>query len=265
MSVTETVPARTLPYRGCLAAPFQNVSVTVLGYSWGFLIKYRGLPDDLVRCGAVTEELLAPRRHGQRGRGTGLAPRRDRDGDHVSVLRPKRSNRIHVHRYRTSWGPWDESLPGFEPWMVEAAREAEAQARNVKTAPPSPAAPAQGRPLFRLVVDNTRAKPVVDHDATAPRLRAFVASMQPSVAEGDLYENYTDGRDLIEQLAVSATGTEPPTLRLSGRQVADVLYYLACSQPKEPVGWWKDPKQAASHVAGFTMLLNALEESLRKG
>jgi hypothetical protein len=103
------------------------------------------------------------------------------------------------------------------------------------------------------------------NDHTDRRLRAFLASMRPlpgcaDIEDGDEYQR---GRSAIERLANNAQGDDYPTLRLSIREVADVLNYLGSSSPIDERDWWKDPDDAPSHSAGYKMLMDALEASLR--
>lgn len=101
-------------------------------------------------------------------------------------------------------------------------------------------------------------------DDTAPRIRAYLASMRPLLGGGAAdSEEYHRGRSLIERLALSARGEDAPILALSRSQCADVLHFIWRSEPIEPAGWWEDPEDAPSHVVGFDFVLQALESSLR--
>jgi hypothetical protein len=103
-------------------------------------------------------------------------------------------------------------------------------------------------------------------DDTGPRILAFLASMRPLrgalVADG---EDYQRGREVIELLAARSRDTDSPGITLSVRQCADALHFLAQIEPTDPQTWWKDPKDAPSHVCGLQMVLLALEDSLRLG
>lgn len=105
-------------------------------------------------------------------------------------------------------------------------------------------------------------------DASADRLRAYLASMRPRVGvailSDDIDKDLEHGRALVESLAQSARDTEPPALALSARDCADVLAFMASVDPIEPRTWWRDPENAPSHVCGFLILLDALERSLRE-
>jgi hypothetical protein len=124
------------------------------------------------------------------------------------------------------------------------SRRAQAQSRNLSPAPAAAPFPSE---------------------ATSDRIRAFLASMRPlrgSDAAG--CDEYQRGRALIERLALSGFEQEPPSLRLNAAQCADVLNFLARSEPVEPRGWWRDPRDAPSHVVGHHLVLWALEDSLRE-
>jgi hypothetical protein len=75
---------------------------------------------------------------------------------------------------------------------------------------------------------------------------------------------YKRGRALINRLAVTAQGEDSPRLRLSASDCADILRFMSFSEPTSPRTWWKDPADAPSHVVGFNMVLNAMEDSLRQ-
>jgi hypothetical protein len=101
-------------------------------------------------------------------------------------------------------------------------------------------------------------------DGTANRLRAYLASMQPlrgSDGDDDIYQR---GRSLIERMAISSRGDQLPSIRLTARQCADVLHFIATSEPIEPRTWWKDPENAPSHVVGFGFVLWAIHDYLTK-
>jgi hypothetical protein len=81
------------------------------------------------------------------------------------------------------------------------------------------------------------------------------------IAEGEAYQN---GRGLIERLAACSLGTDYPHVTLMLNQCADVLSFLANSEPLEPRGWWKEPKDGPSHLVGLQFVLETLEESVRR-
>ncbi|MGO9592984.1 MAG: hypothetical protein ACLQFF_12565 [Steroidobacteraceae bacterium] len=101
-------------------------------------------------------------------------------------------------------------------------------------------------------------------DNTADAVRAYLASLQP-VDGCDLTDDksYWNGRVLIERIALSAKGEDVPTLRLSVSECADVLRFIHCSQPVRRSAWWRDPPGKPSHLIGFIMVLQVLENSLR--
>jgi hypothetical protein len=99
-------------------------------------------------------------------------------------------------------------------------------------------------------------------DDTDARIRAFLASMQCLFDEDEVYEGFHRGRSVIERIARSATGADDPKIRLSLNNCRDVLHFLAQVQPREPIGWWKDPEDAPSHVVGLQLVLFALKASL---
>lgn len=104
-----------------------------------------------------------------------------------------------------------------------------------------------------------------DDDHTGRRLQAFLASMRPLDGNYDRNDGYYRGRSLIEHLALSAVGTENPTLPLTAIDCADILHFVCGSEPLEPKNWWKDPKHGPSHVCGFIFVLRAVEGHLRAG
>ena len=99
-------------------------------------------------------------------------------------------------------------------------------------------------------------------DNTADRLQAYLDSVEPRDAAGD-FKGYRNGILQILRLAASAQGEDPLTLRLTDDQCADVLHFIAYSDPIRPKDWWTEPKDAPSHIVGFIFVLHALEDSLR--
>lgn len=104
-----------------------------------------------------------------------------------------------------------------------------------------------------------------DDDHTGRRLQAYLTSMRPLDGNYDRNDSYHRGRSLIEHLALSAMGTDDPTLPLTAIDCADILHFVCGSEPLEPRTWWKDPKYGPSHLVGFSFVLRAVEVSLRSG
>lgn len=104
-------------------------------------------------------------------------------------------------------------------------------------------------------------------DRSDNRIRAYLASVRPMRDVdfgGETDEANQRGRSLIERLAISAADTaDVPPLRLSAGQVADVLSFVHCSEPIDPANWHVDPDNEPSHLVGLTLVLSALEASLR--
>jgi hypothetical protein len=104
-------------------------------------------------------------------------------------------------------------------------------------------------------------------DATADRIRAYLASVQPRVGvvvSDPIDKQLQRGRDQVERLAQSASDTDAPALRLSASACADVLAFMESVDPIEPRTWWRDPGNAPSHICGYLILLSALERSVRE-
>jgi hypothetical protein len=101
-------------------------------------------------------------------------------------------------------------------------------------------------------------------EQTADRLRAYVASVGPMDGIEDVIddERYQNGLALIERMAASTRGTDSPRT-LSILQCADLVFFLHTTLPIDPANWWKDPKDAPSHLVGYTFVLNVIEDSLR--
>jgi len=100
-------------------------------------------------------------------------------------------------------------------------------------------------------------------DSTALRILAFLASMQPLSGGGGESDEFHRGRSIIERMAISAKGTEPPSIRLEADHCADVLTFLSHVEPIEPVNWWEDPEGSPSHTVGLQFVLRTLSDSLR--
>jgi hypothetical protein len=105
-----------------------------------------------------------------------------------------------------------------------------------------------------------------DSDNTGPRIHAYLASVRPlhGVAGISDRPEFQRGRALVERMAVTAPGTDAPTLKLSAAQCADVLYFISHVEPLEPQTWWQDPKYGPSHFVGYTFVLETLQGALRQ-
>lgn len=103
---------RKLLHEGCLADPFSSIAFAVLQGWKGIVFHYLGTAQDLVACGAVSEGVLAKPR---------CATKLDEKGEVVHISRSQGGLLI-VGRRREADAPCD--LPGCEPWMLKAAREA---------------------------------------------------------------------------------------------------------------------------------------------
>jgi hypothetical protein len=111
----------------------------------------------------------------------------------------------------------------------------------------------------------SRRLPAVGYsEDTGARIRAYLASMRPLRGVADIAEkeDCQRGRALIERMAMSAQGTDPPRLVLSAAHCADVLRYISAMEPLEPRDWWKDPEDSPSHLVGFYFVVETLAHSL---
>jgi hypothetical protein len=70
-------------------------------------------------------------------------------------------------------------------------------------------------------------------DDTAPRILAFLASVQCLFDEDQVYEGFRRGRSLIERIAMRTEGTDSPRICLSNEECADVLHFLAQVEPRD--------------------------------
>lgn len=103
-------------------------------------------------------------------------------------------------------------------------------------------------------------------DRADNRIRAYLASMRGTrdvVYRDDIAEANARGRSLIERLAISAEGTDPPRMRLTAAEMADVLSFMSCTEPVDLKGWWSDTYDGPSWVCGYHAVLRSLEASLR--
>jgi hypothetical protein len=55
-----------------------------------------------------------------------------------------------------------------------------------------------------------------------------------------------------------------PDLKLSPTEVADVLCFISCVEPVSRQTWWTEQGDAPCHITGHMLLLQTLEESLRR-
>jgi hypothetical protein len=112
-----------------------------------------------------------------------------------------------------------------------------------------------------------RLPPVGYSEDTSARIYAYLASVRPLRGVADLgqREDFQRGRALIERMAMSAQGMDPPRLYLGRSYCADVLRFISQTEPLEPRDWWNDPEGSPSHVVGFNFVLQTLADSLDKG
>jgi len=98
-------------------------------------------------------------------------------------------------------------------------------------------------------------------DATADRIRAYLDSVEPRDCAADSKE-YRRSLSLVERLAASAEGERRPTLRLSTDQCADVLRFIAMSDPTSFADRFNDNGKT-SYLVGLNMVMYAVEDSVR--
>lgn len=96
---------------------------------------------------------------------------------------------------------------------------------------------------------------------TGPRIQAYLDSVEPIDGPNDSYFN---GRDVICRMIANAKHDRRITLKLTTEDIANVLSFIHGSAPKEPRSWWLDPDNAPSQVVGFCIVLQTLEDGLRR-
>ena len=86
--------------------------------------------------------------------------------------------------------------------------------------------------------------PVGYSEQTSARIYAYLASVRPLCGVADLEggKAYQRGRSLVERMAMSAIDMGAPQIRLSPSHCADVLRFIADTEPLEPRDWWEDPE-----------------------
>lgn len=104
-------------------------------------------------------------------------------------------------------------------------------------------------------------------EATAEQVAAFLRSIRHLEAS-QRTDAYDRGREVIELIAASAPSSDSsgrPELDLTAAQMADVVYFLDTSEPRDPASWWAEPDEpTTSHVSGYHSVLGCLERSLRR-
>jgi len=109
--------ARTLPVKGRLPSPHDNVRFEI-DLAWmdrsalSLILEYKGRREDLIRCGAISSELLEYRAKNCYDKPT------EADGKRLQI-RNRSKPCVTALRYKSLNL---ESMPGFEPWMLTAAR-----------------------------------------------------------------------------------------------------------------------------------------------
>jgi hypothetical protein len=134
--------------------------------------------------------------------------------------------------------------------------------RGAPAGPANAAAPVPGQ----AGEDDRVESGIHPNDRADACIRTYLASVQP--IDGVIFDGNAPvnrgGRSIIESLALSAEGTDKaPRLRLSADEVADVLAFIHCSEPVDRETWWTFPEGGPSQIEGFTLVLEALEQSLR--
>lgn len=97
---------------------------------------------------------------------------------------------------------------------------------------------------------------------TLRRILAYLASVRPLVGTDGPDDADWRGRSIIERMAFSSEGDDPPEIELSADECADVLWFMHSVEPFEPQTWWQDPESGPSPVAGFHIVLRTLAECL---
>lgn len=103
-------------------------------------------------------------------------------------------------------------------------------------------------------------------DGDGERIRQFLARIAPANNSFKYSEAFDHGLNLIERLAASRMGRNVPygeEVPFTRNECIDVLYFLSVVMP---IGedWEQDrEKDAPSHIVGQSLVLCALEESLR--
>jgi len=100
-------------------------------------------------------------------------------------------------------------------------------------------------------------------DDTALRILALLASVKPLAGSDGQDETFYRGRSIVERIAISAKGTDSPSIQLGIEHCADVLRFLAYVEPFEPGTWWEDPPNSPSHTVGLQIVLRAMADSLQ--
>lgn len=177
--------------------------------------------------------------------------------DDIMVSQTQEAGHPHGPWFRASCGYCGVDAPGGET-LLEAAQgwntRADSAPRGVGTAPTVEAGSAAA--ASELPASGAS-------DKTADRIRAFLASVRPW-DDFHVDARFHRGRALIDRMAMIATDTETPTLELSAAQCADVIQFLHHVEPFEPLTWWKDPEDAPSHLCGLSLVMQVLENNLRK-
>ena len=100
----------------------------------------------------------------------------------------------------------------------------------------------------------------VNTDDTGRRIFAYLHSLQ--FMEAEMYGHA--GREVIEQLGIDSIGLEQdPPVQLSVAQCADVLEFMAVTQPKDVDGWLRNREGEPSVHCGLLHVLNIMVRSLR--
>jgi hypothetical protein len=98
---------------------------------------------------------------------------------------------------------------------------------------------------------------------------AFLTSMEPM---GGLNEEFLDSEDfhyarkLIERLAACPKDAlDKPAIVMPLSDCAEILWFLTKIEPREKRDWWVDDSEdAPSPVVGLQIVLQAIEESIRR-
>lgn len=101
---------------------------------------------------------------------------------------------------------------------------------------------------------------------TRERIYAYLLAVRPfaGLSQENLPDGHERGRKVIQAIADSSFEDRRPTKRLTIEQCADVIEFIQHSEPRDPVAFHKDPRNAPSAQVGLLLVFNAVEASLRR-
>lgn len=97
---------------------------------------------------------------------------------------------------------------------------------------------------------------------TDSRIRAYLAALRP-IPGGSPLDSWHRGRAVVERMAIHSNGYDEPKIALTLEECADVLRFIAASEPFEPLAFYSSRANPSPQV-GMMFVLRVVSDHLSK-